>query len=182
MTLSTHGQGNIQVRWLIRRDMPDVLKIEQHSFGIPWTESDFLSCLRQRNCIGMVAEADHQILGFMIYELTKRQIWLRHFAVHPGSRRQKVGSRMIQRLVDKLSQQRRCDILIPVDEANLPAQLFLKAQGFRAIQILHRYEMDTSGQCADAYLMRFSLRRESLFADAFHPRNRFSHFLEELPE
>ena len=41
-----------QIRWLIRRDMDEVLSIEQGSFEYPWTEEEFLCCLRQRNCIG----------------------------------------------------------------------------------------------------------------------------------
>jgi len=58
-----------QIRWLIRRDMPEVLEIERANFEYTWTEEDFLCCLRQRNCIGMVAEIAHNIEGFMIYEL-----------------------------------------------------------------------------------------------------------------
>ena len=49
-----------QIRWLIRRDMDDVLAIERASFQFPWTEEEFLCCLRQRNCIGTVAELDHR--------------------------------------------------------------------------------------------------------------------------
>ena len=39
----------VQIRWLIRRDMTDVLQIEAGSFENAWTEEDFLCCLRQRN-------------------------------------------------------------------------------------------------------------------------------------
>ena len=46
----------LHIRWMIRRDMPDVMGIEVASFEYAWTEDDFLRCLRQRNCIGMVAE------------------------------------------------------------------------------------------------------------------------------
>ena len=60
---------NVHIRWMIRRDMPEVLEIEQSSFEFPWTEEDFIRCLRQRNCIGMVAEYDEKVVGFMIYEL-----------------------------------------------------------------------------------------------------------------
>ena len=49
-------QCDVQIRWMIRRDMPEVLDIERLSFEFAWTEEDFLCCLRQRNCIGMVAE------------------------------------------------------------------------------------------------------------------------------
>ncbi len=54
-----HRQGiksvKVQIRWMIRRDMAEVLRIERESFEYHWTEEDFLCCLRQRNCIGMVA-------------------------------------------------------------------------------------------------------------------------------
>ncbi len=56
---------------MIRRDMPEVMRTERASFEYSWTEDDFLRCLRQRNCIGMVAEHGDSIIGFMIYELHK---------------------------------------------------------------------------------------------------------------
>ena len=70
-----HHEGNckvkVHIRLMIRRDMTDVLQIESQAFEFPWTEEDFIRCLRQRNCIGMVAEHEDQVVGFMIYELHK---------------------------------------------------------------------------------------------------------------
>ena len=51
------GKIKTQIRWLIRRDMPEVLGIENDSFEYAWKEEDFLCCLRQRNCIGLVSES-----------------------------------------------------------------------------------------------------------------------------
>ncbi len=42
----------VHIRWMIRRDMTEVLAIEDGSFEFPWTEDDFIRCLRQRNCSG----------------------------------------------------------------------------------------------------------------------------------
>ena len=47
---------NVHIRWMIRRDMPEVLAIESGGFANPWTEEDFIRCHRQRNCVNMVAE------------------------------------------------------------------------------------------------------------------------------
>ena len=55
----------VHIRWMIRRDMPSVLAIEQECFEFPWYEDDFVRCLRQRNCIGMVAELDDKVVGYM---------------------------------------------------------------------------------------------------------------------
>ena len=42
----------VDVRWMIRRDMPEVLDVEGDSFKLPWLEEDFIRCLRQRDCSG----------------------------------------------------------------------------------------------------------------------------------
>ncbi len=73
----------VHIRWMIRRDMPEVLAIENRSFEFPWSDEDFIRCLRQRNCIGMVAEYDERVVGFMIYELHKNRLHVLNFAVRP---------------------------------------------------------------------------------------------------
>lgn len=135
-------------------DMPEVLDIERQSFEFSWTEEDFLCCLRQRNCIGMVAEYNHRIVGFMIYELHKSKLHVLNFAVDPEFRRQAIGSQMIEKLVDKLSQQRRQEIVLEVRESNLSAQLFFKKMGFKAVLVLRGHYDDTD---ESAYVMRFAL-------------------------
>src|SRR3989338_9238219 len=88
------GYACVNVRQMIRRDMPEVLQIEQKSFEYAWTEEYFLRCLRQRNCIGMVAEYGDKVVGFMIYELHKAKLHILNFAVHPSWRRLAVGTQM----------------------------------------------------------------------------------------
>ncbi|MCA9025832.1 MAG: ribosomal protein S18-alanine N-acetyltransferase [Planctomycetaceae bacterium] len=173
MSSSSPSQIDVQIRWLIRRDMPEVLRIEQESFEFPWTEEDFLCCLRQRNCIGMVAERDHQIVGFMIYELHKARLNILNFCVAPEFRRQGVGTQMIVRLIDKLSQQRRKEILLEVRERNLDAQMFFKTQSFRAVKVLRSYYDDTT---EDAYIMQFRLNQSQMLEADFSPANRISEY------
>ena len=144
--LSTH------IRWMIRRDMPEVLAIENLSFEFPWSEEDFIRCLRQRNCIGMVSEHEEQVVGFMIYELHRNRLHVLNFAVHPDARRRNVGTKMISKLMGKLSPQRRDRIMLEVRETNLFAQIFFRNLGFRAISVLRDFYDDT---VEDAYLMQF---------------------------
>src|SRR5918911_612563 len=142
----------VHIRWMIRRDMPEVLQAEQSSFEYAWTEEDFLRCLRQRNCIGMVAECGERVVGFMIYELHKAKLHILNFAVHPGHRRRGVGGQMVAKLVSKLSSHRRTRITLEVRETNLPAQIFFSKQGFRATRVLRAFYED-SGE--DAYVMEY---------------------------
>ena len=57
--------------------------------------------------IGMVAERGERVLGFMIYELHKTRLHLLNFAVANDARRRGVGSQMVDKLIGKLSSQRR---------------------------------------------------------------------------
>jgi ribosomal-protein-alanine N-acetyltransferase len=145
-------QVRVHIRWMIRRDMPEVLQTEQESFEFAWTEEDFLRCLRQRNCIGMVAERGEKVVGFMIYELHKAKLHILNFAVHPCCRRVGVGAQMVAKLISKLSSHRRTRITLEVRETNLAAQLFFRQQGFRAVRVLRAYYED-SGE--DAFLMQY---------------------------
>jgi len=142
----------VHIRWMIRRDMAEVLDIERESFEFPWYEEDFIRCLRQRNCIGMVAEHGERVVGFMIYELHKTRLHILNFAVADAFRQRDVGRQMAEKLISKLSSQRRTRISLEVRETNLSAQLFFKQLGFRATSVLRSYYEDSP---EDAYLMQF---------------------------
>jgi ribosomal-protein-alanine N-acetyltransferase len=165
-------QVRVHIRWMIRRDMPEVLQTEQQSFEYAWTEEDFLRCLRQRNCIGMVAEQGEKVVGFMIYELHKAKLHILNFAVHPAWRRCGVGGQMVAKLISKLSSHRRTRITLEVRETNLPAQLFFSKQGFRAVRVLRGYYED-SGE--DAFVMQYQFA-DDLGDDGEEAVNRIAQF------
>ena len=169
MSLDEKKELRVHIRWMIRRDMPEILEIEGLSFEFPWSEEDFVRCLRQRNCIGMVAEHGDRVVGFMIYELHKTRLHILNFAVHPDCRCNHVGLQMVTKLVGKLSHQRRTRILLEVRERNLPAQIFFRTLGFRAISVLRDFYEDT---IEDAYLMEYRYR--PTVDEALEPVNRIS--------
>ncbi len=157
----------VHIRWMIRRDMAEVLDIERAAFEFPWFEEEFIRCLRQRNCIGMVAEHAERVVGFMIYELHKSRLHILNFAVASDVRRRGIGRQMIDKLISKLSSQRRTRITLEVRETNLAAQVFFRAAGFRATSVLHDFYDDSP---EDAYLMQFCCRPEE--AELILPLNR----------
>ncbi len=147
--------AHLQIRWMIRRDMLEVLAIESFCFLEPWSEEDFYRCLRQRNCIGMVAEHDQRISGFMIYELHRDRLQVLNFAVHPACWRRRIGQGMANKLKEKLVGGRRKHIALEIRESNLHAQLFFRAMGFQATEILRDFYQNTN---EDAYRFEFPAR------------------------
>lgn len=154
MATSEQERLQIHVRWMIRRDMTEVLEIEQEAFEFPWSDDDFTRCMRQRNCIGMVAEMADSVVAFMIYELHRSRLHVLNFAVRRSHRRLGIGTQMMEKLVGKLTPERRSRIVLEVRERNLPAQLFFRTLGYRAISVLKDFYQDTT---EDAYLMQFVL-------------------------
>lgn len=147
----------IHIRWMIRRDLADVMRTELASFEYSWNEEDFLRCLRQRNCIGMVAEHGDRVVGFMIYELHKNKLNVLNFAVAPQARRSGIGAQMCEKLIAKLTSHRRSKITLAVRETNLAAQLFFRRFDFRASKVMKSYYED-SGE--DAFLMEYRVEDE----------------------
>ncbi len=150
-----------RIRWMIRRDMPEVLAIEQGCYGAPWTQDDFLGALRQRNCIGMVAESHvGKVIGYMVYRLmpdarhmTEREfkaadkyLKLMNLAVDPRFRFMGVGRQMLETLARKLSQQQWAYAEIVVSERNYPAQCWLRECGVRATGVLQGHFSDPQGK------------------------------------
>lgn len=155
--MMTRERIYVHIRWMIRRDMPEVQHIEDASYDLGWTEEDFLRCLRNRNCIGMVAERGDEVLGYMLYTLHDTRIHILNFSVHPQCRRQDVGTQMLAKMVGKLSSHRRNRITLEVRETNLAAQLFFRAQGFQAVRVLREHYEDTNEA---AYRFAYRLRED----------------------
>lgn len=133
----SHFEGSVvaprnHVRWMIRRDMFDIMGIEAQ-LAHSWTDEQFLEQLRQRNIIGSVVERGDRIIGYFIYQLEKTSLQIIRCAVDPQFRRQGVFSCMVEKLKGKLSDHRRHCIEVDVDQYSLDLQLALKANGFLGV-------------------------------------------------
>lgn len=139
------------IRWMIRRDMPRVMEIEQASFWDAMSQEAFLATMRRPKVIGMVAEFKDEVLGYMLYELHADRIELLRMAVDPKVRRDTIGSAMLFKLVMKLRFRDRRVLVVRVPDANLGCHLFLRANGLRAVEVEREFYPDGS----DAYVFEY---------------------------
>lgn len=142
------------LRWMIRRDLPRVLSIENQIFDDAWTCEDFFRLMSHTNCRTMVTVCDEEIVGYMVYQLHISRIHLLNFAVAPKCQDIGIGTQMMQNLMSKLSNERRDRIMLEVRETNLKAQLFFRGAGFVWVETLRDFYTDCD---EDAYLMQFRL-------------------------
>lgn len=141
---------DVSHRWMIRRDLDNVVWIEERSYEEPWTVDEFLQCLRHRNVIGVVQESGGQVVGYAVYELNKRTLDVLTFGIHPAFRRRGNGRQLLWHMKKKLNDKRRY-LDCTLSERNVSGQLFLRACGFRVIQII----CGLFDEQTDGYMFRF---------------------------
>ena len=143
---------DVRIRWMIRRDMPSVMEIENDSFVDPWEEEEFVEFMIKRNRFncGKVLEVDGLIIGFVLYSLDESYVSLETLAVTPDYRGLGFGSLLLNYVATKLTTSRK-ETYAEICESDLPAQLFLRANGWRAYRVV-RGGSSANGQ--DTYLFR----------------------------
>lgn len=150
--------ADVRLRWMIRVDLPQVTEIDARSFGgDAWPQDRFVDELRERNVIGMVAEADTSVVGFMVYQQRPDRLFVRRFAVHPDRRRRGVGSAMLAKLKEKLTPSRRRAVRCRVGEWNDAGIAFLAASGFRGVGV----ERGAADDAGDVYVFEVRLATPS---------------------
>lgn len=147
----TEKELSDKVRWMIRRDLASILRIESTQQS-PWSEEDFLSELRKRDVIGMVADIKGEIAGYIVYQLQNMRFVITKLVVAQEWQGCGVGRLLLSRLIKKLSRDRRSCIAMYVRETSLPLQQFLRAMGFKASKVV-REHFDDSGE--DAFVMEY---------------------------
>ena len=146
----------VKTRWMVRRDMAEVLSIESKSFETPWCEPDFLGMLRKQDTIGIVADSGDAVVGFAIYRLRKDRVVIENIAVHPDWRSMGVGTMLVDKLKGKLKPQHRTAVELFVPELADYAIRFFAKRGFRAQSV------GESGDGISVYLMRYEIPELSI--------------------
>lgn len=127
----------MDIRWLIRRDMPEVLRIESEAFDFPWDEDEFMRALQHKRVIALVAEENNKVIGYILYEFQDKRFAILNLAVSPNYIMQGVATALIEKLKAKLDSTRagRNSIRARVRERNIPAQKLFAKCGFAATGI-----------------------------------------------
>lgn len=139
--MSTATTPAVKIRWMVRRDIPQVLRVDQGGMSERWTGKRILWVLRRRNVIGMVAEdASGRIVGWLLYSIAgeygRGWVRLHTLAVHQSRRRRGLGGQLLAKVVGKQETHRRPVLVWTVPEGNLAAQLLARSEGMTCERII----------------------------------------------
>ena len=170
--------ANDGIRWLLRRDIDQILEIEKTCFFTdPWCENDFIICLKQESCMGIVFEDKNNIIGYLVCEFNQYNIEVLKLAIQPIQQRRGFGRHLLSDIKNRLTKKQREFISVKVPDDNLNAQLFFQKNGFINTRVLKN---DGDSNCKnDVYLMKFFSKPESFMSPdhPFFPTNRISQYI-----
>ena len=152
------------IRMMYPDDLPGVLAVELQCFDDPWDEQDFREQLRKGNCFGSVATVRLQIVGYLVYELLAGEVFVLSVAVSPDYRRCGIGGDLVRNQFARMNRKYRNRIVANVPEKNLPAQLFFKSLGFRAVRVLANFYDEASEGAYQMLRMYETIQREMAIA------------------
>ena len=142
------------IRWMIWQDLPEVIELAKQNPELQWSEQELTDRAKQRDTIAMIAERNDQIVGFTMYELHPNRLHITNMVVDQKYRREGIGRTIMEKLISKLDAERRNRITLLTSESNLIFQQFLRAMGFRAVQIVRNTNSE------DMYSMRYAINSE----------------------
>lgn len=134
--------------------LPQIQRIEQQSFAVPWTEQMLRMQLQPDSHVFLTAQAEGGVVGYigMMYVLDEG--YISNVAVHPDFRRRGVADALLDALEARARALLLSFLTLEVRQSNAPAVALYEKHGYRvAGRRKNYYEKPTE----DALLMTLTL-------------------------
>lgn len=145
----------VTVRAMWPADIPDVMRIERQSFGMPWQESTFRALMRRPSASLLTAEADRKVVGFSVLWFAADEGELGDIAVDPEYRGRGIGRTLLDRSIQEARSRGARSLYLEVRQSNDAARALYETAGFETVGQRADYY---SGPLEDARVMRLDLQ------------------------
>jgi ribosomal-protein-alanine N-acetyltransferase len=102
----------------------------EHGLPPTWSESRVLHCMRNRECVVLVARDRRRLVGFAIMEYYDEHAHLSLLAVQPGYRRQGIGRHLVEWLESSARTAGMFSVRLEMRAANDAARAFYERLGY----------------------------------------------------
>ncbi|MDD6106918.1 MAG: ribosomal protein S18-alanine N-acetyltransferase [Clostridiales bacterium] len=137
------------------RHLPQVERLEQRCFSVPWTEAQLRAQLPDDRHVFLVAERGGEVLGYVGLMHVLDEGYISNVAVSPDCRRQGIGAALIAELTRRAGRLELAFLTLEARASNAPAIRLYEKMGFRQVGRRKRYYQRPE---EDAVLMTLFLR------------------------
>jgi len=152
----------ITIKRMQKSDVDNVITIEEKAYGEHhWSKESFLNelsnDLARYNC---AFDKDGNLLGYSGCWQIIEEVHITNIAVSPEFRRQKVGERLLRKIIDDCYENKAKYITLEVRVSNIPAIKLYEKFGFKSLGVRKGYYQNNN---EDALIMW----TENIFYDKF---------------
>ena len=149
--VAAHTSVRSATKWDVRR----ALVIDRLSFSKQWDYDTFVSALRDVFFVCEEKKILRKIVGFAVarYSEDGQSAMIRKIAVHPRHRNKRIGTRLIEAVLDEVREMNVRELDLHVHISNTGATKLYERFGFTIVRI----EQPDYGEGEDYYLMRLKL-------------------------
>lgn len=127
------------IRYMQKKDVPEIALLEKQIFSSPWSEKSFLDAQASEDNLYFVAEEQGAIVGYIGIWTSFETADLCNLAVAEQYRKHLFAQGLLQEAVAALQKRKVERLLLEVRESNIPALCFYKKNNFQQIGIRKNY-------------------------------------------
>jgi ribosomal-protein-alanine N-acetyltransferase len=143
------------IRKMTGRDLDEIMLIELASFTLPWSRQSYENELSNRYATYMVADHEGVVAAYGGMWVVADEAHITNVAVAPRYRRQGMGTKVLQALLNTAGQKRVSRIFLEVRVSNDAAFKLYSGQGFAPTGVRKQYYSDND---EDAIVMMRQLQ------------------------
>lgn len=143
--------NDVEVVKMTAEHVDDIMVIEKLSFTIPWSRDAFIEEVTNNKFARyLCAKINDKVIGYAGFWKVCDEGHITNIAVHPEFRNNKVGSILMERLLEMAKKEGVSAVTLEVRISNIPAQNLYKKYGFKVMGIRKGYYADNG---EDALIM-----------------------------
>jgi len=147
---------------MMKKDMAEVHALDEaNNAWDAWKPEMFRKHSKSKGVAEIVTDSETgELLGFYVWQLGKKKIFLHKFEVSAKARAENVHKSMLARLLRKCKKGERevIELMTPDTNEHLKQHLFLKESGFFANNVRNFYGYDDYGNANDGYCWKMSMK------------------------
>lgn len=140
----------IEIREMTQEDSQDVWVLQKQCFSVPWSLDSIQKMFVTEGYYNLIAKQGEVLVGYIGMKTVLDEADITNVAVHPAWRRQEIGKKLLQGLLERAVQQGVCQIFLEVRESNIAARKLYTQAGFKDVDKRKNYYEKPK---EDAYIM-----------------------------
>jgi ribosomal-protein-alanine N-acetyltransferase len=135
-------------------DVPSLTELERVCFSDPWSAAGIRETIQYETARTFVAEAENQIVGYVMARISGEEGEILDLAVRPELRRRGIGRQLLLSVWNALGNEGVRELYLEVRESNRAAIELYRGHGFRPVGLRPRYYRNPA---EDAIVLRAAL-------------------------